>query len=118
LLFLAAAAIATDGTYDGADGDARYLEIAPVFFVLFAAYQVWLIAMDVIVFDRAGATRISISSTAIIASLVLAIVRNMSVRKILSPVAWILAAVTIALQTNGVLDGTLVWDDDLAPLQG
>jgi hypothetical protein len=118
LFFLAAATIAPDATYDGADGDARYLEIAPVFFGLFAAYQVWLIVMDVIIFDGAGAARISISSTAIIASLVLAIARNINVQKILSPVAWILAIITISLQANGVLNGTLARDADVAPLQG
>jgi hypothetical protein len=118
LFFVAAATIAPDGTYDGADGDARYLEIAPLFFGLFAAYQVWLVAMDVVIFDGASAARIGISSTAIVASIVLAFARNMSVQKVLSPVAWILAATAVVLQTNGVLDGTLVRTDDLAPIQG
>ena len=118
LFFLAANAIAPDATYEGADGDDRYLEIAPVFFVLFAAYQVWLVVMDVIVFDGAGAARIGISSIAIIASLVLAVARNMSVQKVLSPAAWILAAVTVSLQTDGVLNGTLARPPDVAPLQG
>ncbi len=118
LFFFAAATIAPDGTYEGADGDARYLEVAPVFFTLFAAYQVWLIVMDIVIFDGASAARIGISSTAIVASLVLAFARNMSVQKVLSPVAWILAAVAVVLQTNGVLDGTLVRTDDLAPFQG
>ena len=70
LFFLAAATIAPDGTYDGADGDARYLEIAPVFFVVVAAYQVWLIVMDVIVFGGAGAARIIAVPTAKITTLV------------------------------------------------
>ena len=118
LFFFAAATIAPDGTYDGADGDARYLEVAPVFFGLFAAYQVWLVVMDIVIFDGASAARIGISSTAIVASVILAFARNMSVQKILSPVAWIIAAVAVALQTNGVLDGTLARTDDLAPLQG
>jgi len=42
----------------------------------------------------------------------------MSVQKVLSPVAWTIAAAAVVLQTNGVLDGTLVRTDDLAPLQG
>ena len=49
LFFLAAAAIAPNATYAGADGDTRYLEEAPVFFGLFAAYQAWLIVMDNVV---------------------------------------------------------------------
>ena len=118
LFFFAAAAIAPDSTYDGADGDARYLEVAPVFFGLFAAYQVWLIVMDIVIFDGASAARIGSSSIAIVASIILALARNMSVQKVLSPVAWIVAAVAVSLQTKGVLDGTLVRTDDLAPLQG
>ena len=53
LFFLAAAAIAPDGTYKNADGEARYLEVAPIFFGLFAAYQVWLVFMDNVFFGGA-----------------------------------------------------------------
>jgi hypothetical protein len=118
LLFAASAAIAPDASYEGADGDSRYLEVAPVFFGFFAAYQVWLVVMDVIIFDGAGAARIALSSIAVVAALILAFVRSMSAQKLLSPVAWILAAVSIVLQTRGVLNGTLARTDDVAPLQG
>ena len=118
LFFLAAAAIAPNGTYAGNDGEARYLEVAPLFFGLFAAYQVWLLVMDSVIFDRSDATRIGLSVAAIVAAVVLALARNMSVQKVLSPVAWILAAVVVALQANQVIEGRLVRPDELAPLQG
>jgi len=60
LFFLAAAAIAPDGTYKNADGEARYLEVAPIFFGLFAAYQVWLVFMDNVFFGGADAVRIGL----------------------------------------------------------
>jgi hypothetical protein len=118
LFFLAAAAIAPNATYAGADGDSRYLEVAPVFFGLFAAYQVWLVVMDNVVFGGADAARISLSATAIVAALVLAFARNMSLQKILSPVAWILATAAVVLQANDVIGGTLGRPVDVAPLQG
>ena len=118
LFFLAAAAIAPNGTYDGADGEKRYLEVAPLFFGLFAAYQVWLLVMDSVIFERTGAGRISLSIAAIVAALILAVARNMTVQKILSPVAWILAAVVVGAQANGVIDGRLVRPEDTASLQG
>jgi hypothetical protein len=118
IFFLAAAAIAPDGTYDGADGDARYLEVAPLFFGLFAAHQAWLLVMDNVAFGGASAARIGVSSIAIVAALILAFVRNMSAQKILSPAAWVLAAAAMVLQANNVIDGRLVRPDDLAPLQG
>ena len=95
IFFFAAAAIAPDGTYAGADGDARYLEVAPIFFGLFAAYQAWLVVMDNVIFEGADAARIGISATAIVAALILAFARNMGVQKILSPVAWVLAAAAV-----------------------
>ena len=52
LLFLISAAIAPDGTYKDADGESRYLEVAPLFFGLFAAYQAWLIVLDNALFRR------------------------------------------------------------------
>ncbi len=118
LFFLAATAIAPNGTYVGADGEARYLEVAPLFFGLFAAYQVWLVVMDTVIFDNTDAARIGLAAAAIVASLILALARNMSIQKILSPVAWVLAAVAVALQANGMVEGTLVRPDELAPLQG
>ena len=81
LLFLISAAIAPDGTYQDADGEDRYLEIAPLFFGLFAAYQVWLIVMDNAFFGGADAVRIGLSIGAIILSIVLAISKNMRVQK-------------------------------------
>ena len=118
LFFVAAAAIAPNGTYAGADGDARYLEEAPMFFGLFAAYQVWLVVVDNVVFGGADAARIGLSATAIVAALILAFARNMSLQKILSPVAWILAAAAVVLQANDVIGGTLSRPDDAAPIQG
>jgi hypothetical protein len=118
LFFIAAAAIAPNGTYAGADGDARYLEEAPMFFGLFAAYQVWLVVMDNVVFGGADAARIGLSASAIVAALILAFARNMSLQKILSPVAWILAAGAVVLQANDVIGGTLSRPDDVAPIQG
>jgi hypothetical protein len=118
LFFMAAAAIAPNGTYAGADGDARYLEEAPMFFGLFAAYQVWLVVMDNVVFGGADAARIGLSASAIVAALILAFARNMSLQKILSPVAWILAAAAVVLQANDVIGGTLARPDDIAPIQG
>jgi hypothetical protein len=118
LFFIAAAAIAPNGTYAGADGDARYLEEAPMFFGLFAAYQVWLVVMDNVVFGGADAARIGLSASAIVAALILAFARNMSLQKILSPVAWILAAGAVVLQANDVIGGTLARPDDIAPIQG
>ena len=76
LFFLAAAAIAPDGTYKDADGEARYLEVAPIFFVLFAVYQVWLIVMDNVLFGGADAVRIGLSIGAIVLSLILAFVQE------------------------------------------
>jgi hypothetical protein len=118
LFFVAAAAIAPNATYAGADGDARYLEEAPVFFGLFAAYQVWLVVVDNVVFGGADAARIGLSATAIVAALILAFARSMSLQKILSPVAWILATAAVVLQANDVIGGTLSRPDDAAPLQG
>ena len=118
IFFFAAAAIAPDGTYAGADGAARYLEVAPVFFGLFAAYQAWLVVMDNVIFEGADAARIGISATAIVAALILAFARNMSLQKILSPVAWVLAAAAVILQAEEVIGGTLTRPEDVAPIQG
>jgi hypothetical protein len=118
LFFLAAAAIAPDGTYKDADGEARYLEVAPVFFGLFAAYQVWLIVMDNVLFGGADAVRIGLSIGALVLSLVLAFAKNMSVQKVVSVLAWVLAMLVVVLQANRVIVGTLVRPDDLAVHQG
>ena len=118
LFFMTAAAIAPNGTYKGADGDARYLEVAPLFFGLFAAYQVWLVLMDNVFFGGADAARISIAGIAIVAAVILAFARNMSAQKILSPIAWLLAAVSVVMQANDTISGTLARPDDVAPLQG
>jgi len=118
LFFLAAAAISPDGTYAGADGDARYLEVAPVFFGLFAALQVWLVVMDNVIFGEVDAARLGLSAVAIVTAVILAFVRNMSLQKVLSPVAWILAATAVVLQANDAIGGTLGRPDDVAPLQG
>jgi hypothetical protein len=118
LYFLAAAAIAPNGTYKGADGEARYLEVAPVFFGLFAAYQVWLVAMDGVIFGGADAVRIGLSAGAVVLSLVLAFVKSMSAQKVVSVLAWLLAALVVILQANGVIVGSLVRDAELAPHQG
>jgi hypothetical protein len=118
VLFFAAAVIAPDGTYKEAGGEARYLEVAPLFFVLFAAYQVWLVISDNVYAGGADAVRIGLSIGAIIFSLVLAFSKNMSVQKFVSIVAWILAGLIVILQANKVIVGTLVRPDDMAPLQG
>jgi hypothetical protein len=118
IFFFAAAAIAPDGTYAGADGDARYLEVAPIFFGLFAAYQAWLVVMDNVIFEGADAARIGISAVAIVASLILAFARNMSIQKVLSPLAWVLAAAAVVMQAEEVIGGTLTRAADLAPVQG
>lgn len=118
LLFMMMAVIAPNGTYKGADGDARYLEEAPLFFGLFAAYQVWLVLMDNVFFGGADAARIGIAGTAIVAAVILAFARSMSVQKILSPVAWLLAGVAVVMQTNDAITGTLARPDDVAPMQG
>jgi hypothetical protein len=118
LFFLAAAAIAPNATYAGADGDSRYLEVAPLFFGLFAAYQVWLVVMDNAVFGGADAARIAMSTTAIVAALILAFARNMSLQKILSPIAWVLATAAVVLQANDVIGGSLSRPVDTAPIQG
>jgi len=118
VLFFAAAVIAPDGTYKEAGGEARYLEVAPLFFVLFAAYQVWLIISDNVYAGGADAVRIGLSIGAIIFSLILAFSKNMSVQKFVSIVAWILAGLIVILQANKVIVGTLVRPDDMAPLQG
>ena len=118
VLFFAAAVIAPDGTYKEAGGEARYLEVAPLFFVLFAAYQVWLVISDNVYAGGADALRIGLSIGAIIFSLILAFSKNMSVQKFVSIVAWILAGLIVILQANEVIVGTLVRPDDLAPLQG
>jgi hypothetical protein len=118
LLFLTSAAIAPDGTYKDADGEARYLEVAPLFFGLFAAYQVWLIVMDNAFFGGADAVRIGLSIGAIVLSLILAFAKNMSVQKTVSILAWILAMLVVILQANEVIVGTLVRTDELAIHQG
>jgi len=118
LFFLAAAAIAPDGTYKNADGEARYLEVAPIFFGLFAAYQVWLVFMDNVFFGGADAVRIGLSIGAVVLSLVLAFGKNMSLQKIVSVLAWILTGLVVILQANEVIVGTLVRPDDIAPHQG
>jgi len=118
LFYVAAAAIAPDGTYKDADGEARYLEVAPVFFGLFAAYQVWLIVMDNVSFGGADAVRIGLSIGALVLSLVLAFAKNMSVQKVVSVLAWVLAMLVVVLQANRVIVGTLVRPDDLAVHQG
>jgi hypothetical protein len=87
LLFLASSAIAPDGTYKNADGEARYLEVAPLFFGLFAAYQVWLIVMDYVLFGGADAVRIGLSIGAVVLAIVLAFSKNMSVQKFVSVLA-------------------------------
>jgi len=118
LLFLASAAIAPDGTYKGADGDARYLEVAPVFFGLFAAYQAWLIVVDNVFFGGADSVRIGLSAGAIALSLVLFFSKSMGTHKIVSVLAWILAISVVGLQANEVIVGSLVRPEELAPLQG
>ena len=118
VLFFAAAVIAPDGTYKEAGGEARYLEVAPLFFVLFAAYQVWLVYSDIVYAGGADGVRIGLSIGAIIFSLILAFSKNMSVQKFVSIVAWILAGLIVILQANKVIVGTLVRPDDMAPLQG
>ena len=72
IFFFAAAAIAPDGTYKDADGEARYLEVTPLFFGLFAVCQVWLIVMDSVLSGGAVAVRIGLSVGAVVLSLVLA----------------------------------------------
>ena len=118
LLFFAAAVIAPDGTYKEAGGDKRYLEVAPLFFGFFAAYQVWLVVSDNVYGGGADAVRIGLSVGAIIFSLVLAFAKNMSVQKFVSVLAWILTGLVVILQANRVIVGSLVRPDDLAPLQG
>lgn len=118
LYFLAAAAIAPNGTYQDADGEARYLEVARLFFSLFAVYQIWLIIMDGALFGGADPVRIGLSVGAVILSIVLAIVKNMTVQKFVSVIAWILAMGVVLLQANDVIVGTLVRPEDLAPHQG
>jgi hypothetical protein len=118
VLFFAAAVIAPDGTYKEAGGEARYLEVAPLFFVLFAAYQVWLVISSNVYAGGADGVRIGLSIGAIIFSLILAFSKNMSVQKFVSIVAWILAGLIVILQANKVIVGTLVRPDDMAPLQG
>jgi hypothetical protein len=118
LFFIAAAAIAPDGTYKDADGDARYLEVAPIFFGFFAVYQVWLIVMDNVLFGGADAVRIGLTIGAVVLSLVLAFAKNMSVQKAVSVLAWVLAALVVILQANKVIVGTLVRPDELAVHQG
>jgi hypothetical protein len=118
LLFLISAAIAPDGTYKYADGEARYLEVAPLFFGLFAAYQAWLIVMDNALFGGADPVRIGLSIGAIILAIVLAFSKNMSVQKVASILAWVLSILVVILQANKVIVGTLVRPDDLAIHQG
>lgn len=118
LFFFAAAAIAPDGTYKGADGDARYLEVAPLFFGLFAVYQVWLVVMDAVFFGGADAVRIGLSIAAVAVSVVLALAKSMSAQKVLSVIAWVLAGLVVILQSRGVIEGALVRPEELAPLQG
>ena len=118
LLFLISAAIAPDGTYKDADGESRYLEVAPLFFGLFAAYQVWLIVLDNAFFGGADAVRIGLSIGAIILSIVLALSKNMTVQKVVSILAWVISMLVVILQANKVIVGTLVRSDELAPLQG
>lgn len=118
LLYVTSAAIAPDGTYKDADGETRYLEVAPLFFGFFAVYQVWLIVLDNVFFGGADAVRIGLSIGAIILSIVLAFSKNMSVQKIVSILAWVLSMIVVLLQTNKVLVGTLIRPDDLAVHQG
>jgi hypothetical protein len=118
IFFFAAAAIAPDGTYKGADGETRYLEVAPLFFGLFATYQVWLIVMDSIIFGGAGAVRIGLSVGAVVLSLILAFAKNMSVQKFISVLAWVIAMLIVMLQANEIIVGSLVRTEELAPHQG
>ena len=118
IFFFTAAAIAPDGTYKDADGEARYLEVAPLFFGLFATYQVWLIVMDSILFGGAGAVRTGLSVGAVVLSLILAFAKNMSVQKFISVLAWVLAMLIVMLQANEVVVGSLVRTEELAPHQG
>ena len=118
LLFLISAAIAPDGTYKDADGESRYLEVAPLFFGLFAAYQAWLIVLDNALFGGADAVRIGLSIGTIILAIVLALSKNMTVQKVVSILAWVISMLVVILQANKVIVGTLVRPDELAPLQG
>jgi hypothetical protein len=118
LLFLISAAIAPDGTYKDADGESRYLEVAPLFFGLFAAYQAWLIVLDNALFGGADAVRIGLSIGTIILAIVLALSKNMTVQKVVSILAWVISMLVVILQANKVIVGTLVRSDELAPLQG
>ena len=118
LFYIAAAAIAPNGTYKDADGEARYLEVAPVFFGFFAAYQVWLVLMDAVASGAADEIRVAIAIGAVILSVILALGRKMSIQKPVSVIAWIVAGLVVILQSSDVIEGTLVRPDELAPLQG
>ena len=118
LFYIAAAAIAPDGTYKDADGDARYLEVAPVFFGLFALYQAWLVVTDTVIFGGADEIRVALSLGAIVLSVILVVARKMSIQKPVSVLAWILAGLVVILQSSSVIEGTLVRPEELAPLQG
>ena len=118
LFFFAAAAIAPDGTYKDADGDARYLEVAPIFFGLFAAYQVWLVVMDAVFFGGADDVRIALSVGAVVISVILALAKTMTIQKVVSVIAWVVAGLVVILQSRGVIEGALVRPDELTPLQG
>ena len=118
LFFFAAAAIAPDGTYKDADGDARYLEVAPIFFGLFAAYQVWLVVMDAVFFGGADGVRIGLSIAAVAVSVILALVKSMAAQKALSALAWVLAGLIVILQSRGVIEGALIRPEELGPIQG
>ena len=51
-------------------------------------------------------------------SVVLALAKNMTTQKVVSVIAWVVAGLVVILQSRGVIEGTLVRQDELAPIQG
>jgi hypothetical protein len=118
LLLFMAVVIAPDGTYKDADGEARYSEIAPYFFGLFAAVQVWLLLTDQVLFDGTGVERVALSAVSVALALFLAFAKNMTAQKLGSVLAWAMGLTLVILQSRQAINGRLVRPEDIAPLQG
>jgi hypothetical protein len=116
LMFLTAYVISPDGTYVGADGPNRYLEVAPLFFGLFAGAQIWLSVYDLVFRDGSGAVG-ALGGVLVLMAIALAITKNKTFHKVGSIVLWVGALGLAMGQVANVIDGSLR-QGETAPIQG
>jgi hypothetical protein len=116
LLFATAYVLAPDGTYAEADGESRFQEIAPLFFGLLAVDLIWLVVYSRVIRDGPVALD-GIGIAAIVLTVALALIKNLSFQKIGAIFVWAAAAATVIGHAVDIIDETLV-DPEFAPIQG